>query len=241
MASFALAFAAGADGIEFDVRLSRDGKPVIIHDETLLRTAKISGAVSDFTAAELGQINVGSWFNELYPDAARPEFDREQLPSLKQLFSNFVSADWLFYLEMKCDPDRSGALAEAVVKEVRKFGLNERVVVESFTLNSLTQLKSIAPELRVAALFEPKVQRPLSILKRSSLVDRACRVGAEEIALHRHLINKRTVAKAALRGLATVVWTVDDPKWIQRAQGLGIKALITNDPQKMLQARSAIR
>jgi glycerophosphoryl diester phosphodiesterase len=157
------------------------------------------------------------------------------------LLSNFSSADWLFYLEMKCDPDRSGALAEAVVKEVRKSGLSEQVIVESFDLNSLTHVKSIAPEVRVAALFEPKVQRPLSILKRSSLVDRACHVGAEEIALHRHLINKRTLAKAAQRGLATVVWTVDDPKWIRRAQGLGIKALITNDPHKMLQARSAIR
>lgn len=241
MAAFALAFEAGADGIEFDVRLSRDGKPVIIHDKTLLRTAKGSGAVSDFTAAELAQINVGSWFNEQHPDAARPEFDGEQLPSLKRLLSNFSSADWFFYLEMKCDPDVSEPLAEAVVKEVRKFGLTERVVVESFDLNSLTHVKRIAPEFRVAALFEPKVQRPLSVLKRSSLVDRACRIGAEEIALHRHLINKRAVAKAALRGLATVVWTVDDPKWILRAQSLGIKALITNDPQKMLQARSTIQ
>jgi glycerophosphoryl diester phosphodiesterase len=240
MAAFALAFEAGADGIEFDVRLSRDGKPVIIHDETLLRTAKVSGAVSDFTAAELAQINVGSWFNEQH-SAARPEFAREQIPSLRQLLANCFSADWIFYLEMKCGPDVSAPLAEAVVKEVRQFGLSERVVIESFDLNSLTHVKSIAPEIRVAALFEPKVRQPHSIFKRSSLVDRACQVGAEEIALHRHLISKRTVAKAALRGLATVVWTVDDPKWIPRAQSLGIKALITNDPQKMLRARSAIR
>jgi len=62
MAAFREAIAAGCDGIEFDVRLTRDGVPVIIHDSTLRRTAGLAARVADLTWAELEQVDVGSWF-----------------------------------------------------------------------------------------------------------------------------------------------------------------------------------
>jgi glycerophosphoryl diester phosphodiesterase len=90
IAAFTRAFRDGADGIEFDIRLARDGVPVVIHDATLMRTAQIPGSVSDFTGSELGRIDVGSWFNRHYPTAARGEYQQETIPSLVQLFESFV-------------------------------------------------------------------------------------------------------------------------------------------------------
>jgi glycerophosphoryl diester phosphodiesterase len=64
IAAFRRAIEVGADGVEFDVRLARDGVPVVIHDSTLERTAGLKRGVSDLTSEELSQIDVGSWFYE---------------------------------------------------------------------------------------------------------------------------------------------------------------------------------
>ena len=84
--AFRSAILAGADGIEFDVRLSRDGLTVVIHDDTLKRTGLIDRPVSELTATELQQVDVGSWF------ARRSEqnsFFGERLPLLPQVFDLF--------------------------------------------------------------------------------------------------------------------------------------------------------
>src|SRR5215208_2524413 len=69
MAAFREAIATGADGIEFDVRLTRDGVPVIIHDSTLRRTGGLQRRVSDLAASELEQVDVGSWFAPAFAQA----------------------------------------------------------------------------------------------------------------------------------------------------------------------------
>src|SRR6185503_14444987 len=79
LAAFSRAMSDGADGIEFDVRLSRDGVPVVIHDANLNRTAGVARRVSDLTAKELQEIDVGGWFDhaERNPQAT---FAGEKLP-----------------------------------------------------------------------------------------------------------------------------------------------------------------
>jgi len=238
IAAFTRALRDGAEGIEFDVRLARDQVPVVIHDSTLRRTAQVRGAVADFTSSELGRLDVGSWFNRKDPGAARPEYERETIPSVAQLFEALAHTNGLLYLEMKSDGHQAILLADAVVKLVQQFNFGERVIVESFDLPALALVKRIDPGIRLAALFEPKIRPPLSALKGSTIVDLARNVGVAEIALHRSLIGRRVIAEATGYGLPTVAWTVDDPKWINRARSLGIKALITNDPYKMIQARS---
>ena len=237
--AFIHALRDGADGIEFDVRLARDGVPVVIHDATLRRTAQMPGAVSDFTGSELGQIDVGSWFNRQYPAAARPEYENETIPTLKLLFEVLRHIDGFLYLEMKSDDHQYNALAAAVVKLINQFQFADRVIVESFDLPALAIVKDLDASIRLAALFEPTLKRPFSLMKRLTMVDRALQVGAAEIALHRSLIGARVVARAINCGLQTVAWTVDDPKWVKRARSLRIRALITNDPHKMLKARAS--
>ena len=70
------------------------------------------------------------------------------------------------------------------------------------------------------------------------MIDAALAAGAEEIALHHTLASDRLVQKSREVGLEVVVWTVDDARWIERARSLDIKALIANDPAKMLIVRS---
>ena len=230
LAAFRLALEVGADGVEFDVRLTRDSVPVIIHDGNLKRTGATPYRVADLSLTELQKIDVGSWF--------RIEgFASERVPTLEQLFELFVETDSLLYLEMKPDPGEKERLAQACVEKINASSLKERVIVECFDLSALAIVKSLDPSIRTAALFEPGITKPPLVTPGKRLVDRALAVGAEEIALHHRLATERVVNAAKNSGLTVVVWTVDDPSWINRALSNGITALITNDPAMMVSQR----
>jgi glycerophosphoryl diester phosphodiesterase len=236
MAAFREAVAAGADGIEFDVRLTRDRVPVVIHDSTLRRTAGRSERVANLSWSELEHVDAGSWFarrKKLSPDL----FSGETVPSLEDLLTLYESNDLLLYLELKCDsPSEHEPLAEACCKLITEHFMKQRVIVECFQLAALEVVRNIDPEIKTAALFEPALTKP-SLLSDQSILDHALAVGASELALHHRLARKRLVQKAKVAGLRVVVWTVDDPAWIERAQAMGVDALITNDPAAMLAHR----
>jgi glycerophosphoryl diester phosphodiesterase len=234
LAAFSLAMEHGADGIEFDVRLSRDNVPVVIHDANLRRTGLINRNVSELTARELQEVDVGSWFDE------HTAFAGERLPRLTEVFDLFQANKGLLYVEMKCETKEGPQLAAALVDQIRARRLTDRVVVESFNHNAIAAVKKIDQTIRTAALFEPKLSQPTVLVRRKSLVDRALAVGANEIALHHALAKPRVVDKAKHAGLEVVVWTVADKVWIPRARRLGIKALIANDPAALLRQRDAL-
>jgi len=221
MAAFREAIAAGADGIEFDVRLSRDGVPVVIHDSTLRRTGGVNQRVGDLTSPELSEIDVGAWF--------RPgSFAGERVPRLAELFELFQTNDLSLYLEMKCDsPAEYRPLAEVCCRMIDEHSLKERVVVECFQLAAIEVVKQIDPDIKTAALFD-------RVFIDQTIVARAKEIGAMAVALHHRLARKGLVEQSKQAGLHVAAWTVDDPIWIDRARAIGIDALITNDPARML-------
>jgi len=199
MAAFEAAIAADADGIEFDVRLSSDGVPVIIHDDTLSRTHGVRGRVAELPAQELGRLGV---------------------PSLRELFELMARNSLLLCLEIKSREPQLPNLCERLVRE---FGFEERVIVECFELDVLTRVG-----LTRAALFEPRIYTDQRVIERSLAV------GATVLALHHRMVKPPLIEQAKAAGLMVVVWTVDDPAWLARTRALGIEALITNDPSRML-------
>ena len=212
MAAFREAIAAGSDGIEFDVRLTRDGVPVIIHDNTLRRTTGLSHRVADLTWPELEKLNVG-------------------VPSLEQLLTLFEANDLLLFLEMKVDSAAEHLpLAKACCKLIDDYTCKQRVFVECFDLKALEVIKNIDADLRTAALFQPR-------LANQRIIAQAKAIGASALALHHRLASESLVKEAIDAELRVAVWTVDDPVWIARARSLGIAALITNDPAAMLAHR----
>jgi glycerophosphoryl diester phosphodiesterase len=231
LAAFDRALEDGADGLEFDVRLARDRVPVVIHDATLRRTGLCEGSIATLSSLELSRVDVGTWFNLRRPTLAQPAYPNERIPTLAQVFETMKERAAVLYVELKCDPSESCALADETAQLVRAHAFTERVVVESFTLDALVELKRVAPEIRAAALFEPKLSRPLPAARK--IIEQALACGADEIALHRTLANARMVAAAKRRGMNTVVWTVDNPAWVKRALERGVHALITNKPAQM--------
>ncbi|HKP73094.1 MAG TPA: glycerophosphodiester phosphodiesterase family protein [Pyrinomonadaceae bacterium] len=228
LAAFTRALADGADGLEFDVRLARDGFPVVIHDATLRRTARVDAPVSSLSSTELAATDVGSWFNRRFPARARDEYARESVPTLSRVFELVAARSRVLYVELKCDGRDAATLVERVVADVRAHRVEQRVRIESFTLAAIEEVKRIAPDLRTSAAFERRRTRPL--LAPRTLLRRALACRADELALGRSLVSRRMIEAARAAGLPAVVWTVDHPSWVRRAQALGLHALITNDP-----------
>lgn len=239
LAAFTRAIKDGADGIEFDVRVSQDGVPVVIHDATLARTALIDGVVGKLSADVLGNTDVGSWFS-LRSNGADVDFSNEKLPSLRQVFELFADSDVLLYLEMKSQDGDGDRLVAEVASSISGHAISDRVIVSSFDLSLVQAVKAFDSTIRTAALFEPRVSLPATLVRRTKLVELARACGANEICLHHNLASRRLIEQARKSQLEVVVWTVDDPKWIERARSRGVKALITNDPAGMLRHRNIL-
>ena len=141
IAAFEAAIEAGADGIEFDVRLARDGVPVVIHDETLYRTHRVRHRVADSSVNQLNTFEV---------------------PSLAQVFELFASNKLILYLELK---GKETQLAEECCRLVEQYRLKERVIFECFEHSALQTIKNIDSTLRTAPLFQP----PASFIVRRAL------------------------------------------------------------------------
>lgn len=236
-AAFARALNEGAVGVELDVRLASDGVPVVIHDATLRRTGLREGVVARTTSRELCQINVGSWFNRSHPQLARAEHTRQFLPTLDQVFEFFEdhpSRLEVIYVEMKTDKaeDSYVDLAASVAQLINDPSLRSRVVVVSFNLKAVAQIKMIDSSIATGALFEPR-RHTVKIIRKHPMITLALECGADEILLHRMIATRRLSDLATESNLRPVVWTVDGPKWMRRAASFGIHAVITNDPATM--------
>jgi len=240
-AAFRRAIADGAEGIEFDVRLARDGVAVVIHDATLERTGLLKRKVSNLTSSELQATDVGSWFGRRrrarFASSDR-DFASETVPLLQQVFELFEKHKGHLYLEMKADAGAGMELAAEVVRSIQQTTVRRRVVVECFDLSLISRVKGLDSSIRTAALFEPRLSQPATLVPRN-LAESAQAVGADEIALHHALARRHIVEQALQLKQRVVVWTVDNPAWLAKAQTLQIHALITNNPARLLAARDS--
>lgn len=230
LAAFRRAVEVGAEGIEFDIRLSKDGVPVVIHDETLVRTSKLNALVKELTAKELGQVDVGSWFDG--------RFSGEKVPTLEMVLQCLQGFTGPLYVELKFSDVEAEELAGAVCEVIGGSPLLPQMIVKSFRLSILPYVRCRCEGVKTAALFAPKVMRFLR--KEKYLVKIAQELGADHLSLHRSLVTRKLMKKVENTGLPVTVWTADSRRWVKKGIELGLAAIITNDPAKMLAVRREI-
>lgn len=209
MAAFAHGLALGADGIELDVRWSRDRRVVVHHDRTLDRTTTLSGPVEQFTAVELGRADV---------------------PELATVLGAFPAARVIVELKVN-DAD----FARAVVDDVRRADAIGRACVGSFGGRALTAVRRAEPALATSASRE-EVRWALYRSWTGWPVTHAGYQGYQipEHAGATRVVSKRFVEHAHRAGLGVQVWTVDDETTALRLLEWGVDALITDRPDVMV-------
>ena len=207
--AFRRAVNVGADGVELDVHLTRDGVPVVIHDETVNATTDGTGRVTEMTLAEVKALDAGRHVD--------PAFAGTRVPTLEEVLVE-IGEKLLVNVELKPAGRRNAGLAPAVVGVVERLGLEDRVWLSSFKPHHLYEARQASVRIPCGLLYVPNPLTPLF------------RLFTPHEALHPYhmLITPHFVRRAHRRGLRVSTWTVDDVGAARRLADWGVDALITN-------------
>jgi len=222
LAAFELALAQGADGIELDVKLTSDGKVVVIHDFTVTKTTGARGFVKDLSLAEIRSLNAGSFFSEKY--------EGEKIPTLEEVFETLGSRTFI-NVELTNYNTPRDHLVETVCMLVKQFGLQKRILFSSFLPSNLARAQSYLPEI------------PCGLLAWGGLPGAWSRSFGFSFgkyqALHPSLkdVTRQQVQRVHRLGKRIHVWTVNAEQDMRRLFGWGVDAIITDDPQLAVRVR----
>jgi glycerophosphoryl diester phosphodiesterase len=212
MLAFEKAVAAGADGIELDVRFDGDRNVVVFHDEELDRLTGSPGRIDALPAAERAKLRVRG----------------EPVPLLAEVLATF---DTDVDVEIKANDrkvGRSGELVEATARVIRASGRADRVLVSSFDPVALVQLHRYLPDVATGYLFHEEQGLPA----RRGWIGRW--IGATLVHPQHTLVDAASVRRWHAAGLPINVWTVDDAAELQRLAALGVDGVFANDPAHAL-------
>ena len=204
LAAFTAAVDAGADGVEFDVQLSRDGIPVVIHDETVDRTTDGHGPVRDHTAAQLAGLDAG----------AGPG-----VPTLAEVLALLEPTRLAANIELKNSVVEYPGLEREVLAAVAAAGIGERVVLSSFSADSVGRLARLT-ELEVALVYSRPWPRPLAL---------AVELGARAVHPSRRLVHPGLVVAAGRLGLTVRPWVVNSAGALRRLGWAGVGGVFTDE------------
>lgn len=212
MPAFEKAAQMGADGVELDVQLTKDGEIVICHDERIDRTSDGSGWVKDYTLAEIKKFS----FNKPHP-----EYGFVPIPTLKEFFAFLQGNRLVVNIELKTGVIYYDNLEEKTVNLARQMGVEQRIIYSSFNHYSLQKLKQIDPEAQIGLLCgENFIDVP----------DYPARLDAVAVHPSFRALTDDYIEQCHTCGLAVHTWTVDVKSDMKHLCDVGVDAFITDCP-----------
>ena len=216
MLAFRKALEAGADGIEFDARLTADGQIVIMHDPSVDRTTNGKGKVRNLTFAEIRSLDAGLKKGMV--------FENERVPMLEEVLAE-LGGKLLLNIEL-CNYEEGDerTLSNQTVELIEKYNLVDSVIVSSFRFNNLVYVKDLNPGISCGLLALKGIKGFIArnLLNHSVSVD----------AVHPYYTDatEALIRREQQCGRKIRAYTVNDPKDIRHLYDLGVDAIFTDDP-----------
>ena len=223
--AFRSAFESGADGIELDVRLTRDQQVVVFHDRGLKRIGKRKGLVTNATMDEMRELDAGGWFG--------PEFRGERAPTLDEVFEDLPS-DYLVNVEMKAVIDGMRIIAHRVAEVIRRHQRWTSTLVASFNPISLWELRKIEPNIMRGYIWSRRHPPPI----RSRCFSHLVRAQWYDPANDSY--NPRLMRTMRARGVRTLAWDVDFDCDLARMAAARLDAAVTDNLGRLLRQRESL-
>ena len=220
MLAFEKAYEAGADGIEFDVQLTKDGVPVIMHDENAVRTTGKDFWVKDLTLDEFKRLDAGYVKNG--------KFGFTPPPTLREVMAFCAEKNFRMNIELKTGVFEYEGIEGMVADMLKEFGLSDTVLVSSFNHFSMMRFRKIMPEIRIGLLEESWIINAGAYVKS---------LGADDYNPTVCFLNDETVADLRANGLGINTWTVNSEEEMRRTIRYGVEIGISNWPDRYLEIR----
>ncbi len=218
MPAFKGALEAGADMIELDVRLSKDGIPVVIHDRKVGRTTNGRGEVSQMNVDDLKKLDAGSWFAK--------RFAHVSIPTLEEVLE-WADNQIPLNIELKPLSGRvavHGGLEEKSVNLVKQFEMEDQVFFSSFYYDAIKHIRIMNPEISTGLLYN---WRKSGNLLPSELV---VRYGVDAFHCSKEELNRRWIQNLNSRDIPFLVYTVNRKRAMKRIYQQGARGIFTNKP-----------
>ena len=216
IAAFKAAASLPIHGVEFDVHMTKDGELVVIHDELINRTSNGKGFVKDLTLKALKAYDFGQWFS--------PRFKGETIPTLRETLYVFKDTHHHINIELKSDVFPYEGMEEKVLEMLREYRLEERVVISSFNHEMIQHVKELAPHIETAILFMEVMIAPHNY---------ATVVGADAIHAFFPTALRKMGKEVVASGRQFRVFTVNEARYADILQAIGVQAIFTDYPQEM--------
>lgn len=211
MPSQEVARRGGAVWIEDDTHPTKDGVPIVMHDDKVDRTTNGKGAIRSLTLAEIKALDAGAWFS--------PVFAGTRVPTLEEQVSDLAAKGGNLLLELKSE--HSVAELANIVEILRRYNMTERVIAQSFTVVDLERMYQVAPEIPLGLLTSNIDSDLAEVCKRLHLTHYNPSYGSV-------IAKPNTVKTLHDLGVAIYVWTPDTPALWQKMIDLGVDGIITN-------------
>lgn len=205
----------GADGIESDVHITKDGKLVIFHDASVERTSNGTGFIKDLTYEELLSLDIGAWKS--------PEFAGEHIWTFGQLLDFCKEAGLLLNMELKNYEVFYPELEERVIAEICAAKMEERVFVSSFNHISMQRFKTLCPEIETGLLYDKPLLDMEAYIQRSN----ADNMHPRYVLLQ---YQPELVELFHSRGMKVNTWTVNGEEDMRDMLERGVDCIISNYP-----------
>jgi glycerophosphoryl diester phosphodiesterase len=213
--AFTKAIEAGADMIELDCQLSRDGHVVVFHDERLKRVGRSRGTVRSKTLEQLKRLDVGAWRGQA--------FAGQRIPTLEEAIESIAgNAD--LCVEIKSFQDSAPGIELKILFIVSHYDYFERTTFSSFDYRPLTRLRELAPEANIGLIVGSPLQ--------PNWLETARGLTAKSLHVQKELATRELFAQAWEEGLDVYVWTVNEVHEMETLGGMGVQGLISDFPEK---------
>lgn len=222
MASFIKAIELGADLLELDVQLSKDGEVVVFHDFRLEKTSNGTGMLRDHTWRELQQLDAGSWYSE--------QFAGEKIPTLEQVLELSRGRIWLS-IELKQQNSEDAPLARKVVELVSSFGMEDQVQIMSFNHKLLSDVRTYTRSIIMSPICPLDLDDPVAYLQS---------LDAQILNTPWNFLSPEKVARLHQAGYFVYGSMSDDPAVMKRLLEWHVDAMDTNVPDVMMRLREEV-
>ncbi|MEH7076145.1 glycerophosphodiester phosphodiesterase [Neobacillus drentensis] len=218
LSSFRKAIELGADYLELDIQMTKDGELVVIHDTTVNRTTNGKGRVKDFTIREIQGLDAGSWFDCKYTG--------EKIPTLSEVFDEFTGKIG-FLLELK-KPALYPQIEEKLVEELKKRKLTSgdgQIIVQSFDRDALKHFHKLLPSIPIGVLVK---NTGIKMISNKNL--KAFKNYVTFINPKITMVNKRIIKRIHHYGFKTIIWTVNKKNDRKTLKKLQVEGIISDYP-----------